>query len=569
MMVYGDPAFTVTLGSYVQQLEQDAARLNDIDSWRRILIAIGCLEQAIADWNDSPIPEATIAHLTDQAAAGFCSHPENWIRCDYQSHIKRHLQVEIRSYSRQIIADGFNKTLKVKVPEGFAFYTLFPEQYQAAALDWSRAHASDRSLPVYVVGLRSIGTTLSAIVKAVLDSQGWNAQRVTARPVEHPFCRHTDLPAWIRPPGYLLAVDEGPGLSGSSFASVARAGQERGFPPDTISFFTSHDNPPGGAASSEIKALWDVIPRWHVPLSDFHDQLHDALARRSADFPGFDNSFQFQADLSAGNWRQWISPSAREHVMVFPPFEKTKWLFQNDRGDQVLWKFTGLTFQHRQNENCHSSSLPVLHCHGFSGHPWITSPNLQPEAARDSIIIESLAMHLASIHNPPLAREEHDEALERLKQMIDYNASFIFSKTEIERALQLADLVDYSPHAPARGAGDLFPQNWVRHENGALVKVDLPVPVCDHTIIGSQPWFWDLAGLIVEWRLSSSHLETLLDCLEQKGRPIPREVLPFYICAYCAFRMGQLNWPFVPQMETHGIAPNHYHPIFLHWIRSG
>jgi len=54
-------------------------------------------------------------------------------------------------------------TVRVKVPEGFAFYTLYPEQYCAAASRWCDEHATS-ARRVLVVGVRSIGTSLSALV---------------------------------------------------------------------------------------------------------------------------------------------------------------------------------------------------------------------------------------------------------------------------------------------------------------------------------------------------------------------------------------------------------------------
>jgi hypothetical protein len=44
-----------------------------------------------------------------------------------------------------------------------------------------------------VVGVRSIGTALSAIVAAVLNANGWQAHRFTLRPGGHPYTREVTI----------------------------------------------------------------------------------------------------------------------------------------------------------------------------------------------------------------------------------------------------------------------------------------------------------------------------------------------------------------------------------------
>jgi hypothetical protein len=56
-------------------------------------------------------------------------------------------------------------------------------------------------------------------------------------------------------------VDEGPGLSGSSFAAVATALEEAGARPDRIRFFPSHLGEPGPEASEAVRARWATTPR--------------------------------------------------------------------------------------------------------------------------------------------------------------------------------------------------------------------------------------------------------------------------------------------------------------------
>ncbi|HEV2118105.1 MAG TPA: hypothetical protein VGR48_18860, partial [Terriglobales bacterium] len=116
--------------------------------------------------------------------------------------------------------------ITVSIPEGFAYYALHPLQYAdlAGALPLSSPYAA-------VIGIRSIGATLSAVVAAALRRRGINAERITVRPGGHPFDRKMEFTPeerrWLADQRVrradVLVVDEGPGLSGSSFLSVGDA----------------------------------------------------------------------------------------------------------------------------------------------------------------------------------------------------------------------------------------------------------------------------------------------------------------------------------------------------------
>src|SRR5205814_10346315 len=88
-----------------------------------------------------------------------------------------------------------NPMLQIKVPEGFAFYALFPEQYCASFTKWADEHRGNSPKRALVVGIRSIGTTLSALGRAALRVLGWEVSRLTVRPSGHPFERRVELEA--------------------------------------------------------------------------------------------------------------------------------------------------------------------------------------------------------------------------------------------------------------------------------------------------------------------------------------------------------------------------------------
>ena len=131
----------------------------------------------------------------------------------------------------------------VKVPEGFEFYSLYPEQYISAARHFLHAGAApDRGEQrALVLGIRSIGTTLSAVVKVALENSGWHVKRMTVRPHGHPYERKVELQISRGESfDWALIVDEGPGISGSSMAAVAQSLQQAGLPREAIVFLPGH-----------------------------------------------------------------------------------------------------------------------------------------------------------------------------------------------------------------------------------------------------------------------------------------------------------------------------------------
>ena len=114
---------------------------------------------------------------------------------------------------------GFDpsQTIRTKQAEGYAFYALYPESYLEAA------RASGLGPNTQVIGIRSIGTGLSALVAASLGAPA----PITLRPVGHPFGREVRVDPNLTKSLVsdaakdFAVVDEGPGLSGSSFGAVA------------------------------------------------------------------------------------------------------------------------------------------------------------------------------------------------------------------------------------------------------------------------------------------------------------------------------------------------------------
>lgn len=254
-MILGDAKESVSAAAFHKWVRSQllaALETPGLEAARAALLAAGQLEQAFADRTPyglgSELGPGLAEPITNAAALAFvaaCRPSRGGI-------------VEIRAPLRRALArlealGDCEGPCQVKVPEGFAFYALFPEQYLHAARQWSSGHSPGEGT-VLVIGIRSIGTALSAVVQAVLSTQGYSTRRCTVRPTGPPFDRTATLPPGAaQGAAWALLVDEGPGLSGSSLASVAFACEREGLERSRLAFLPAHDGPPGPAASETVR----------------------------------------------------------------------------------------------------------------------------------------------------------------------------------------------------------------------------------------------------------------------------------------------------------------------------
>ncbi|MGD9511919.1 MAG: hypothetical protein AB7I59_11085 [Geminicoccaceae bacterium] len=150
--------------------------------------------------------------------------------------------------------------VRAKPAEGFAFYSLYPESYLEAA------RAAEWGLPPRVVGVRSIGVPLAAVVADALRS----AVPMTLRPIPAGETRIVRASPGvtaellrIREAGFAV-VDEGPGWSGTSFGAVGDLLEDEGVPLSRIHFYCSHLGRLPDRASARHRARWSIAKRHAV-----------------------------------------------------------------------------------------------------------------------------------------------------------------------------------------------------------------------------------------------------------------------------------------------------------------
>jgi hypothetical protein len=563
MIVYGDPQRWLSANSLLSRLRVllSRAETHASDDARNLVILAGQLEQGLADCTASLATLDTLRNqscrITDLAALVFQSA---WIAASENSAAPV-LRLDAMQQLTAIFSElsfPANLSLSIKIPEGFAFYALFPEQYSAAAARWANEHSATSERNVVIVGIRSIGTTLSAVVSAALKARGWMTQRHTVRPHGHPFDRRVTLPR-IDPGRFsqAIVVDEGPGISGSSMAATVRALSDCGF--KSISLFPGHENEPGIAASPETRALWKRTPRYLTRLDELKwrgQSLAQTLAAKAAELCGSLEPFTQIENCSGGLWRQFAFFEESEWPAATPQFERMKFRCTNARGESVLWKFAGFGGDDELYTDVALKKLsrraeqgftvpPVGSFRGFIAMPWIQGRRLTAANAINPTVLEFVGDYIVQAAEPAWTREEQGASVSRLAEMLFWNTKEALGKPLAEHTRDWIPAAKAIEIPFASGDGHLAPQEWIRftRPDGTrkIYKADCEGHDCDHTVVGRQCLLWDVAAAMIEWDLDFSDATPLLRPLRRSGFKMDEDPLTFYLMAYAAFRMGLMS----------------------------
>lgn len=574
MLVYGRQEYQERLGTLLQHLAERAAgtRADSLDDLRTLLIQAGQLEQGIEDFQESgqaldPALAHCIHKLSEQAAKLFLEVWESLQAADGAGPATGSWGLAAFCTGLRVLQGPHPEVLTIKIPEGFEYYALFPEQYCVAALRWAADHAVTSPRQVVVMGIRSIGTSLSALVAAVLAERGWQVRRRNVRPTGHPFAREVRLDTeGIPNMPCAVVVDEGPGLSGSSMAAAARALAKAGV--RDISFLPGHGGEPGSAANAETRRWWSETPRFVATLTELRWgglELSAGLAARSRELEnqsgaaahahranGHAGLKEAVQDLSGGLWRQRVFASETHWPAAWTRFERTKYLCSNGDGEPVLWKFAGLGCAWRGGKTSlelareqtagrvRSGMVPdtLGSFRGFAASRWVAGTRLGQSDLQDGAVLAHAARYLRESAGEPMHGGEAEDALARLKEMLFANTREALGEAAAEKVRGWTRRIEPNASAKTYGDGRLAPHEWVRTRDGQLLKTDPTGHALDHTLVGKQPRLWDVAGLLVEWGLESRAVVPLLSTLDVAIVPTDMEALRFYEMSYAAFRLG-------------------------------
>ena len=444
----------------------------------------------------------------------------------------------IQNLFEKIMNLDLPKSICIRVSEGFIHYGIFPETYARAA---ERFHCNTQPSRVVCIGIRSIGTALSAVVGSVLQELGSKIDSLTLRPRGHPFDRKILLSDKLEfflkslsdKNAYYLVIDEGPGLSGTSLCATAQKLSELGIEDSRIVLFPCWE-PDGEDFVSEIaKKRWGLHAKYSTTFEEVwlnSDKLNSVLPSPNIQ------------DISAGNWRSILFQETAQSPAVHHHHEQRKYL-SVENGHRWLVKFAGLGRYGRIKRDRLATLAstgtvppPVGFAHGFLVTPFHNGRPFLPGSVIRKDFIHTIADYLAFIHHSFSngERVSSDEMLQMIRTNIHEGLG--------EEWVRRIDTMDFrrcfDDSIPVQIDGRMFPHEWICTENG-YIKADSVDHHIDQFFPRTQDSAWDLAGTCIEFGFDRNQKDYLIDRFQSltKDRYI-RWKLPFYSIAYLAFRLG-------------------------------
>lgn len=497
-------------------------RIDDLDSLTNRLLELGSLETALTDcWTphrDSLDPRLHDLSQATRAAARALIDASDDGAVRFDSAAEQSLR---RALSR-CLRVSMPRHVTCKVPKGFAYHGVQPLAYDAAVRSLLSGHRPPR---VLVVGLRTIGTTLGAIVAARCDKEGVPVRLLTVRPRGHPFDRRCEVDeGWVRDvagqaDASCLVVDEGPGLSGSSLTSIAELLEALGHRRDAIRFVCSHDPDPSSLRCERAKQRWTMHERLVAPLL----------------VPDIDEEW------SAGQWRARRGWPRALWPAVQPQHERHKGTVPGDRARLV--KFIGLgpygqAVAARASQAASAGfGVPIL---GFGGgflHMTCLRGAPSPTRRGTPALATALMKYVPWRASTMQTGERADPA--PLLEMLETNTR-LHCGERLDAGLAVARArARVSGSQPAVIVdGHMAPWEWLATAHG-LVKVDTAEHGDDHFLPGPQDIGWDVAAALCEFAWTRSERESLVDRLSAALHDgALRERLRWLVPCYLAARLG-------------------------------
>ena len=512
LWVFRDARKTVSRSTLLRDLHSALRRLFGDAQNRQLyynaLIQAGELESALADSNSESTE--SLADLTDALAFAAFGGGLN----------------KVKQLANALDHIACPNQLTTSPSEGFAYYALNPLDIAKPA---QQSVAPDRQAAV--IGIRSIGTTLSAVATAAIISNGHRAERITVRPEGDPYNRALLFTAqqsdWIKKlkevSALFLVVDEGPGRSGSTFLSVAEALVSSGIPAEDIVLLGSREPDLNTLCAQEAVSRWKKF--------EFRTFSPDTC-----------NVFRDCTYIGGGEWRKHFLSRESSWPTCWPQTERLKFLSQ-DRSQ--LFKFDGLgPVGDAVRNRARSLAAAGFGCaiedagDGFSRYPVINGRSLHFNDVSESIL-ERIARYCT--FRSAEFRAEHDTP-EPLAEMLRVNLVREF-EWEIDFDPELL-----RPQNMIVVDGRMNPHEWLGTADGRLLKTDGATHGDDHFFPGPTDIAWDIAGAAVEWNLRPDALDFLLSRYRLLTGEDLRQRLQIVLITYAVFRLAwcKMALPTVP-----------------------
>lgn len=494
--IFRDGRITISGPDLVRDLARRIDQARTPSSLLDSLIESGELEAALADAG-SPA-SAVVARLTDLLAAAICSNTAvNTDACRLLEQL--HVPAEIT----------------VSPPEGFTYYALHP-------LDFANivARIPDEPAACALIGIRSIGTTLSAMSAAALKRDGRPVSRISVRPTGHPYARRTEFTddqiAWIRQqsalPAQFLIVDEGPGRSGSTLLSVAEELVRTGVAAERITILGSRQPEPNSLCAENAASRWQAF-------------------RFLSTIPSVNSRFESCKYVGGGEWRSVFFPNPQIWPESWTQMERLKFVSQDG---STLFKFEGMgrnghEVRERASALAKAGWSPRVSDSGdgFLAYDLVQGKRLGKDDLH-SQLLEQIAHYCAFRDANFTMKQDPSNAL---REMLIFNV-----RQEFDVELPLPEDA-FLTENPVLADGRMQPHEWIAKSSGFL-KVDSISHGDDHFFPGPCDIAWDLAGTAVEWQLDQSGIDFLVSRFQNLAGRDVKDRLRIYTLAYAVFRMG-------------------------------
>jgi hypothetical protein len=500
----------------------------------RLLIDLGVLEAGVMDAvcpeEDALSPQAHLrrasidaGHLVWHSWQGDVENRQRWV-------------ARLATTLGCLHAAQLPDLVEIRVPEGYAHYGLMPEAYLLAA-----THVARTLCPAHAVciGIRSIGTSLSALVTATLEEHGCRVLSLTVRPHGHPFDRRPRFAAELaceldaRSKEFFLIVDEGPGLSGSSLAGTAVALEALGVGSERIVLLPSWRTDGSHLRSADARARWGRYRQFSVGF----EETWIAAGRR----PTLGRCVR---DLSAGHWRDLLYRCGDDLPAVHPQHERRKLLASapDDDGPAHLLRFAGLgrygdgkLERARELAEAGFCSTAVDLEAGYLTLEFVPGVPVRPRR-HDLELLDAMARYLAHLRRRYASSRARTDDLEDVLRVNVREGLGDVGAIALER--RLSRLPTAERETPTMLDGRMLPHEWVSTASGYR-KTDAVDHHDDHFYPGPQDIAWDVAGTCLEFGLTGDARRELIARYRRASgdREIPVR-LPFHALAYLACRLG-------------------------------
>jgi hypothetical protein len=475
-----------------------AACAHDRSAVLDALIEAGELEAGLADAGYARA--TTAARITDSLASSLCSGDPS------------------AAAGVPALLDSLDTpaTLNISPPEGFTYYALHPSDFANVS-----SRMPDDARQYAVIGIRSIGATLSAVVLAALLAAGRPATRITVRPEGHPYSRRTEFSPdqlqWVQLniAAQFLVVDEGPGRSGSTFLSVAEALLRAGVPRENITLLGSRNPDVTSLCAHNAAARWQEF-------------------RFIATSPSVNGRFEGWTYVGGGHWRQLLLHQSEPWPESWAQMERLKFISPDG---QMLHKFEGMgpmgaEARERAFALAGAGFGPAVSDagDGFLAYKLLRGRHLHPQDI-STTWLDHMADYCAFRY---ASFAVHQTESTQLRDMLTFNVS-----QEFGIAISLPD----EAFCTARSVivdGRMQPHEWISTGSDRFVKTDGVDHGDNHFFPGPCDTAWDLAGIAVEWDLENDALEYVTERFRRlSGVDVSAGTgLSLYRLAYCVFRLG-------------------------------